>query len=472
MKSYCKKYSDSISPKTMPNTNKEIRELLGCLKADAEIYVHSLEVGADAYINHFKNSVLPILRKKELLDPFEDQLTKYIRILEAKTVSIFRNFQVSINSLSDDIKQVNLVNKYESTSGTKDMHFFVESLKIVYVDFSNLLMIASQIFFVLEFYCKILCALGCVKFALKLARAEVVQHNYCWKQLKRFSDKNCSYCETCVVSDTCTSKIDFEALSRIYCYSMKIRQIADYTPKLISFNMFKSGLMEPPFTYFTHLKPILKENSLIYKCLSDNMPEIRARYVFGKSIAKELASPFLWGDEKRLSEAVEKNQDSDFYNYLLGRFYYQRNRFDEAIKPLERAKEINPKNADVWRLLGTIYDAKAETKRDLERAIEHYRKATDLEPTNHNILLEMGIVKLAFGDYSSSIENLIKASEYTPTDFEKCAIFSVLSEAYRMKGMIGKSERFLEKSKQISKPYSDATLEWLRRFVKGREKLP
>lgn len=471
MKSGCQKYSDSISPKTIPKTNAEIRQLLDCLKADVEVYIHSLDVGEDAYINHFRGSILPVLKKKELLEPFEDQIRKYIRILEAKTVSIFHNFQISFKRLLDDVEQVSVLNKYESTTSMKDMHFFIESLKIVYVDFSNLLMIASQTFFVLESYCKILCALACVKFALKIARAELIQHNDCWKQLKRFSHRNIPYCETCVAYDTCTSKIDFEALSRIYCYSMKIRQIADYMPKLISFDIFKSGLMEPPFIYFKHLESILKENTLIYGCLSKDLPEIRARYEFGKSIAEELASPFLWGDEKRLQKEVKKKKDSDFYNYLLGRFYYQMNRFDEAIKPLEKAKKINPKNADVWRLLGTIYDDKAKVKKDLEKAIGYYRRARDLEPINYHILLELGILELGFGDYPCSIKNLTKASEYATTNFDKCAAFTVLSEAYRVKGMIGKSELYLKKSKQISESYADATLKWLRGFIEERAKL-
>lgn len=174
MKSGCQKYSDSISPKTIPKTNAEIRQLLDCLKADVEVYIHSLDVGEDAYINHFRGSILPVLKKKELLEPFEDQIRKYIRILEAKTVSIFHNFQISFKRLLDDVEQVSVLNKYESTTSMKDMHFFIESLKIVYVDFSNLLMIASQTFFVLESYCKILCALACVKFALKIARAELI----------------------------------------------------------------------------------------------------------------------------------------------------------------------------------------------------------------------------------------------------------------------------------------------------------
>jgi tetratricopeptide (TPR) repeat protein len=458
MKSSCKKFSDSISPLTIPKSNKEIRELLNCLKADIELYVFSLEKGTDTFVNHFRNSVLPIIERKGLFDSFENQLTKYVRVLVAKTVSIFHNYQTSMKKLLDDMKQINTIIKYSNVHGIRDKHIFVESIKIAYVDFSNLSMIASQTLFALEFYCKILCALGCAKFALRVARAEAIQHNTCWKQLKRFSNKNCTYCETCVVSDTCKSNIDFEALSRIYAYSMKIRQIADYTPKFASFDI--RCLIE--HNYFGYLEFLLRENTLFYKCLIDVMPNI---WHVRKELVNELKTPFIWSDEEGLKDALRKNQNSDFYNYLLGRFYYQRKLYDDAIKPLERAKKINPRNADVWYLLADIYSEKARTKADLEKALEHLRKARDLEPTSHEILWGLGVLELGFGNCSSSIDNLTKASENATTDFDKCVTFATLSEAYRIKGMMGKSEHYLKKSKRISELYAKATLETLREFI-------
>lgn len=214
----------------MPKSNKEIRELLECLKVNVELYISSVENGTDVLVNHFKISVLPILKEKGLFKSYKDKLTKYVRVLDAKTVSTFHNFRASIRNSWDNLKQINKIIRYDRNNQFRNKYFLIESFKMAYVDFTNLLMIASQMFFALEFYCKILCALGCVKFALKIARSEVIQHNACWKQIKRFSEKDCTYCETCIVSETCKSEMNFEALSRIYAYSMKIRQIADYTP--------------------------------------------------------------------------------------------------------------------------------------------------------------------------------------------------------------------------------------------------
>jgi len=77
-------------------------------------------------------------------------------------------------------------------------------------------------------------------------KSEVIQHREVWKQLKKLGQKNGYDCEACAVKDSCHFEIDFSALARVYAYAMKVRQIADYTTKFASLNIFKSGLFEPP----------------------------------------------------------------------------------------------------------------------------------------------------------------------------------------------------------------------------------
>lgn len=466
MKANCSKYSNSIKPKMMPKSNKEIRELLECLKADVDLYIASLEKGKDDFTRHFKESVLPLLKKRGLLPSFQNQMTKYIRVLDAKTISVFHNFNLAIEKFWSDIRQINSIEKYTPKKGARVEHFLIESFKVVYVDFSNILMIASQMFFALEFYCRILCALGCIRFALKVARAEILQHRDWWEHLKRLSDKNHIYCETCLTLPTCKSEVDFGALARIYAYSMKIRQIADYTPKLVSFDIFKSGLIEPPLIYFQSINSLLRETTLFYDSLTEFAPTIG----YGrKELVKELRNPFIWGDEDRLKEAIKEKGDKGFYNYLLGRFYYEKNRFEDAIEPLERAKKMNPKGAEVWNLLGTIYDAEAETRKDLQKALRYIRRARDLAPSDHDVLWKVGILELSLDDYRSAIENLTKACDHATTDSDKLLPFLTLSEAYKMKGKIDESKLYLQKSQRILKD-TDTSLEYIRNYVRERRK--
>ncbi|GAH08296.1 unnamed protein product, partial [marine sediment metagenome] len=116
-----------------------------------------------------------------------------------------------------------------------------------------------------------------------------------------------------------------------------------------------------------------------------------------KEFFENLSKPFIWSDRARLEEMLEKNPDDDFSSYLLGRAYYNENRYEKAVKYLEKAKELNPNNADVWRLLGHSYESMAKTKTNLERAIESHKKANELNPNNFDILMELGAFELAIG---------------------------------------------------------------------------
>ena len=474
MERSCEEFSKSISPITIPVSNEEIRELLNCLQMDVELYLSSLKEGENEFVIHFKESILPVIEKKGFLEAFIDQLVKFNRVLEAKTVSAFHGFHNSSRKLWDDIKQVSTLGKYKIDGKTPNQ-YFTESLKIVYADFSNLATTASQLFFALEFYCKVLCSLGCLRFALSVAKSQLIHHNRCRKQLRRFQNKKNNYCGKCEISDKCMSKIDFDALYRIYAYSMKIRQIADYRPKFISFDIMKSGLIEPPFVYFESLKRLLREKSMIHKSLANVAP----RFLVMETIEKELTSPFIWGDEAKLKQALREDKDNDFYNYLLGRYYYEKDRLDESLKYLTRARDANPSNADVWKLLGTLYDMKAETKTELEKAIHHYRKAKELEPNNCDILLGLGVMELAFGNRSAAFENLIKANESAKEGSTRIETLAVLSEAHKLEGSIEKSKQYLEEYKRLtsvskdfkSELYLEDVSEWLHGFISERRKV-
>lgn len=55
---------------------------------------------------------------------------------------------------------------------------------------------------------------------------------------------------------------------------------------------------------------------------------------------------------------------------------------------------VSPRARNVWKLLATIYDAEAETKEDLAKAIEYCKKASSLDPSNAEIFLELAVLEL------------------------------------------------------------------------------
>ena len=67
---------------------------------------------------------------------------------------------------------------------------------------------------------------------------------------------------------------------------------------------------------------------------------------------------------------------------------YNANRLADAIEPLQKATEIDPKNAQAWYLLGASLLMKMTTKRVGDKdqvqlapgTVEAYQKALDLDP--------------------------------------------------------------------------------------------
>ncbi len=86
--------------------------------------------------------------------------------------------------------------------------------------------------------------------------------------------------------------------------------------------------------------------------------------------APEKAEPYL-------EKSVEVDKRSVFGRLVLARIYRERGGEAEALKAYQEVIEINPNLAIPYFLVGTLYD----DTRDYAKAIEHYKKAVEKDPT-------------------------------------------------------------------------------------------
>lgn len=299
--SNCKKFSNSIHPVTIPKSNKEIKALLQCLFDDSLLYLDSAEK-FDKFINHFQKSILPKLEEKKLFKKFAETVARYAQTELIKTTFVANNLE---KIFLDTVKHTDewmekhsraaRLKRGEPSPTIDDPEFMADLLRIAYGDFIHLSILLSQMFFALEFSCRMICALGCYNFALKISRAEVVQHDEVWKQLKRFGEKQAHQCEICIVRNTCNFEVDFNALARIYAYAMKVRQIADYTTKFASLDILKSHLAEPPFIYFAALMDVTETNFYMAKdCIPSSHLKSTQKLDYLAEERKNLYPPISW----------------------------------------------------------------------------------------------------------------------------------------------------------------------------------
>ncbi|MEO0195224.1 MAG: tetratricopeptide repeat protein [candidate division WOR-3 bacterium] len=153
----------------------------------------------------------------------------------------------------------------------------------------------------------------------------------------------------------------------------------------------------------------------------------------------------------------------------------QNEKYDDAIKYLDEAKRIDPNNANIYLLLHSIYNAKG----DEEKSREYLEKAVSIDPKNPKARLqlavlysfegkkdtaekilrgilkdtvmveaykELGILLFEKGDHKGAAENLQKAYELKPNDYE---ILANLGRAYAELKEYDKAFEYLKKAYEL-----------------------
>jgi tetratricopeptide (TPR) repeat protein len=76
----------------------------------------------------------------------------------------------------------------------------------------------------------------------------------------------------------------------------------------------------------------------------------------------------------QLTGLAEKHPERAIYVYWLGRLDYHQRRYEQAVKKLEKATELDSKSARIWDSLGLAFDMQGK----LEQALGAFEKAASL----------------------------------------------------------------------------------------------
>ncbi len=102
------------------------------------------------------------------------------------------------------------------------------------------------------------------------------------------------------------------------------------------------------------------------------------------------------GDLPRAAElynrAIQTNPQMVKAYVYLGAVYFQLRNLEPAIRTLEQACQIDPRDAEAWRYLGYCYERRFDGNRapeDLNRAREAFTKAGALDPNNEMIKMDV-----------------------------------------------------------------------------------
>ena len=113
---------------------------------------------------------------------------------------------------------------------------------------------------------------------------------------------------------------------------------------------------------------------------------------------------------KSLDKATDidpKNRDAWYYKGLS---FYNLQRYLEAVKSLDKATDIDPKNGDAWYYKGLSF---YNLQRYLE-AVKSLDKATDIDPKNRDAWYYKGLSFYNLQRYLEAVKSLDKATDIDP----------------------------------------------------------
>ncbi len=154
-------------------------------------------------------------------------------------------------------------------------------------------------------------------------------------------------------------------------------------------------------------------------------------------------------DPQRLEQALAAAERAEqagehlaIAHVSLGMVYVEMGRFEDAVRQLERALEIEPLNSDALLGLGKV----SESRSDLPQAEDHFQRAITTQPDNWVFHSYLGSLYFHTGRYNKAEVAFLRHLEITPDSF---VAFRNLGATYYMEGRLAEAATQFQQSLQI-----------------------
>ena len=146
--------------------------------------------------------------------------------------------------------------------------------------------------------------------------------------------------------------------------------------------------------------------------------------------------------ENAAQKALFLNKDLAEVRLTLGIIRRIKGKYEDSLRELETASQLDPGNFEVARELGTTY----EDMNRLPDAEESYKKAVSLRPDSWSGYNYLGVFYLQHGRYDEAEKSFLKITELTPDNTRGYDLLGIL---YLQTGNIDKGIPMLEKSLSV-----------------------
>ncbi len=161
-----------------------------------------------------------------------------------------------------------------------------------------------------------------------------------------------------------------------------------------------------------------------------------------------VAAVWLFSGCAAPTEAQRKEADARMH---MGVTYLRQNNLPMAMKELMRASDLDPSNAEVDMLIGLVYRARGEG----EKAEENLRKAIGKREDFADAHNNLGIVLADRQAWDEAIREFEKAAADVRYQTPEWAVYN-MAEAYRQKGNAAKAEEQYRRALRLNERYAPA----------------
>jgi len=135
--------------------------------------------------------------------------------------------------------------------------------------------------------------------------------------------------------------------------------------------------------------------------MGDNSPALYKQLLNLSFNTKRFDDAIIYADKLKKSDPNEK------VSYFLGKIYYDRDDYGEAIKYLQAAEKEDPQNAEVPYLIARSYADMMNYK----LSIPYFDKAIALAPDKNNWVYELGLIYYAMNADKDALKYILLAGE-------------------------------------------------------------
>ena len=143
---------------------------------------------------------------------------------------------------------------------------------------------------------------------------------------------------------------------------------------------------------------------------------------------------------------TDNTKNSESSHFQKGLQYFRKNALEKAVEHWEKATQQESKNAEIFSVLGGAY----KLLNDFDRSSNALKKALDLEPDNFKYIYNYGLILFEQKRYREALEKLHYALKLHPDNFELINDIAVMY--FNIKDY-KKAEEYLTRATELNPDY-------------------